>query len=178
MPVLETESRVLRAWRALPVLVLALVAFVAPCSAAPSRQSRPPPAGSADAPASDAQIAALRRALNAVVAVRVSATEGAPTARTLGAERSGSGVVIDEDGLVLTIGYLLLEAETIEITTQDDRRMPARQVAYDQATGFGLLQSLVPLRPRIEPVPMGSVAPLWLGTGGEVKRACSMWYSQ
>ncbi|MBS0342627.1 MAG: serine protease [Proteobacteria bacterium] len=130
-------------------------------AAAPAHQSPPPKA--ADAPATEAQLAALRRALNAVVALRVSATEGASTSRSLGDERSGSGVVIDADGLILTIGYLLLEAQTIEVVTQDERHMPARQVAYDQATGFGLVQPLVPLRPRIEPVPMSTAATLELG---------------
>jgi serine protease Do len=119
-------------------------------------------AATRDTPPDEAQLTALRRALHAVVALRVSATEGAPTARTLGEERSGTGVVIAPDGLILTIGYLLLEAQTIEITTQDERRLPARQVAYDQATGFGLLQPLVPL-PRVEPVPLGSVAGLEVG---------------
>ena len=134
----------------------------------------PAPAPKAeDSPANQAQVAALRRALNAVVALRVSATEGASTARSLGEERSGSGVVIDADGLILTIGYLLLEAQTIEVVTQDERRMPARQVAYDQATGFGLVQPLVPLRPRIEPAPLGGVAsleagePLMVSTSGD-----------
>ncbi len=155
-----------RAWRSailLPTVLLCLGIALSPAeAAAPQRQD--PGAPSADVPAAnDAQLAALRRALNAVVAVRVSATEGAQTARTLGEERSGSGVVIDGDGLILTIGYLLLEAQTIEITTHDERRMPARQVAYDQATGFGLVQPLVPLRPRIEPAPLGSVAPLEVG---------------
>jgi len=163
MPVLESLWGALRAWRPLlpAVLVLAL-AGPGPqlAQAATNRQS--PSAKPAEA-ATEAQIAALRRALNAVVELKVSATEGALTAKTLGAERSGSGVVIDDDGLVLTIGYLLLEAETIEIATQDDRHLPARRVAYDQATGFGLVQALVPLRPPIEPVPMGSIASLAKG---------------
>jgi serine protease Do len=159
-----------RPWRSAIVLLLLLLGLGISLSAGPAgatvapnpqQESSSPP--SLDAPVNDPQVAALRRALNAVVAVRVSVTEGAPTARTLGAERSGSGVVIDGEGLVLTIGYLLLEAQNIEITTSDDRRMPARQVAYDQATGFGLVQPLVPLRPRIEPVPLGSVAPLEAG---------------
>jgi serine protease Do len=155
-----------RLWRSAIVLLLLLlglgISLWADATAAPKhpQESSSP---SIDAPLTDPQVAALRRALNAVVAVRVSATEGASTARTLGGERSGSGVVIDGEGLVLTIGYLLLEAQTIEITTPDDRRMPGRQVAYDQATGFGLVQPLVPLRPRIEPVPLGSVAPLEAG---------------
>jgi len=162
MRIPDSARRSLRAWRMLPVLALMVLAGCAAGvhAAAPARQ---PPGAKAAVPASEAQLAALRRALNAVVSVRVSATEGAPTARSLGEERSGSGVVIDAEGTVLTIGYLLLEAETIEIATQDDRRVPARQVAYDQATGFGMIQPLVPLRPRIEPAPMGSAARLEVG---------------
>lgn len=152
-----------RVWRALPALAMLVLAILSSGAdaAAPAHQSPPPK--TSDSPANEAQLTALRRALNAVVAVRVSATEGAPTSRNLGEERSGSGVVIDADGLILTIGYLLLEAQTIEVITQDDRRIPARQVAYDQATGFGLIQPLVPLRSRIEPAPMSSVASLEVG---------------
>lgn len=166
MPVLESVPRAPRACRWLCGLLVALAAagtgFEA--GAATSRQSPAAKAAKpAESPATEAQIAALRRALDAVVEIKVSATEGALTARSLGADRTGSGVVIDNDGLVLTIGYLLLEAQTIEIATQDDRHVPARQVAYDQATGFGLVQALVPLRPGIEPVPLGSVASLVAG---------------
>ena len=162
MRALVSAFRASRAWRALPVILLGLAGLGAVAEAsAVQRPTRP--AKAADSPASDAQVAALRRALNGIVAVRVSATEGASTSRSLGEERSGSGVVIDADGTILTIGYLLLEAQTIEVVTQDDRRMPARQLAYDQATGFGLVQTLVPLRPHIEPVPMGSVATLEVG---------------
>jgi S1-C subfamily serine protease len=123
-----------------------------PADAASPRQAEPDPA----------QLQALQRAGDAVVALRVTATEGATSADSLGMRRSGSGVVIGPDGLILTIGYLLLEAETIEVITQDDRRLPARQVAYDLATGFGLLRPLVPLR-GVEPVPMAGVAGLTLG---------------
>ncbi len=70
--------------------------------------------------------------------------------------------MIGRDGLILTIGYLLLEAETIEVITQDERILPARQVAYDLATGFGLIRPLVPLR-GIEPVPLAGIASLKVG---------------
>jgi S1-C subfamily serine protease len=84
--------------------------------------------------------------------------------------RQGSGVVIDADGLVLTIGYLILEAEQTVLVTDDARVIPARPVAYDVATGFGLLQPLAPL--RIEPAPLGRAAalqadePLMIVSGG------------
>lgn len=112
-----------------------------------------------DAARAEAQVLALQRAGDAVVALEVTATEGATSAENLGRQRIGSGVVIGRDGLILTIGYLLLEAETIEVLTQDDRRLPARQVAYDLATGFALLRTLVPLG-DIEPVPLAGVADL------------------
>ena len=102
-----------------------------------------------------AVVDALTRAHGAVVGVQVTAAEGARSAETLGKQRSGSGVVIGADGLILTIGYLMLEADTIQIVTRDNRTLPASPVAYDQATGFGLVRSLLPLR-GILPVPLGS----------------------
>ena len=80
--------------------------------------------------------------LESVVAVRATVPSDARTADALGTEREGSGVIIGPDGLVLTIGYLILEAITAEITLQDDRVVPAEVVAYDYETGFGLLQPL------------------------------------
>lgn len=97
-------------------------------------------------PAAQAMMDALTRATTAVVGVKVTAMEDARSAETLGLRRAGSGVQISQDGLILTIGYLMLEAEHIEIVTQDNRTLPARAVAYDLATGFGLLRPLLPLR--------------------------------
>jgi S1-C subfamily serine protease len=122
--------------------------------------------------AQQAGMDALNRALQAVVGVEVRAADGARSAETLGAERSGSGVVIGSDGLILTIGYLMLEADAIQITTHDNRVIPARPVAYDLATGFGLVRALLPLR-GIQPVTLGSAAdtaaqsPLLAATGGD-----------
>ena len=123
-------------------------------------------------PQQQAAVEALTRAHAAVVGVEVSATAGARSAETLGRQRSGSGVVIGPDGLVLTIGYLMLEAENIQLVTQDKRTVPARAVAYDLATGFGLVRPLLPLR-GVAPVPLGSIAelkagdPIMAATGGE-----------
>jgi serine protease Do len=140
-------------WRLWALIGNALLfALLGAQAAAPPRQEL----------SAEAQVRALQRAGDAVVALRVTATEGATSAESLGQRRSGSGVVIGADGLILTIGYLLLEAETIEVITQDERTLPARQVAYDLATGFGLLQPLVPLR-GVEPVPMAGVAALTPG---------------
>lgn len=107
-------------------------------------------------------IEALTRANAAVVGVEVTAVEGARSAETLGRRRSGSGVVIGPDGLILTIGYLMLEADNIQIVTRDNRKLPARPVAYDLATGFGLVQPLLPLR-GANPVPLGSHSELRTG---------------
>jgi len=82
-------------------------------------------------------IDALTKANAAVVGVEVTTTEDARSAETLGHHRSGSGVVIGADGLILTIGYLMLEADTIQIVTRDQRTFPARAVGYDLATGLG-----------------------------------------
>lgn len=131
-------------------------------------------AHAANAPAAQPQATmdALSKAYAAVVGVRVVVGEDARSVETLGRARSGSGVVIGSDGLILTIGYLMIEAETVEIVTQDNKVLPARVVAYDIATGFGLLRPVLPLR-AIAPVPMGSVRemqtgePLMVATGGE-----------
>lgn len=80
--------------------------------------------------------------LRSIVAVRASIPDDAFTAATLGTHREGSGVVIREDGLVLTIGYLITEAEEVWLTSNDGRVVPAHALAYDQETGFGLVQSL------------------------------------
>lgn len=117
------------------------------------------------------QSKALSRASDAVLGVRATAVEGARSASTLGRERMGSGVVISADGLVLTIGYLVLEAENVELRPDDGRRIPGRVVAYDVATGFGLVQALAPL--RLEPVPLGTSSavtreePLMVASGGD-----------
>lgn len=84
----------------------------------------------------------LPRALDAVVLVRSEIPEDAFTANTLGTERAGYGVVIREDGLTLTIGYLITEAETIWLTTNHNVVVPGTVLAYDHATGFGLVQPL------------------------------------
>ena len=107
-------------------------------------------------------INALSKAQAAVVGVQVMAAEGARSAQTLGKQRSGSGVVIGPDGLVVTIGYLILEADTIEITTVDKKTVPARVVAYDLATGFGLIRPVVPLR-GISPVALGGTSDVKTG---------------
>jgi S1-C subfamily serine protease len=117
------------------------------------------------------QATAMQRAQRAVLGVRAVAVDEARSARTLGRARSGSGVLISQDGLVLTIGYLVLEAEQVQLLRDDGRPVPARVLSYDVATGFGLLQALAPL--GLEPAPLGRAdrltlqAPLMVASGGD-----------
>ena len=91
-----------------------------------------------------------------VVKLRSQAVPNARSNRSLGPQRQGTGVVIDSDGLVLTIGYLITEAETVELSTADGKSFPATIVGYDSATGFGLVKALRPL--PVKPVQIGSSA--------------------
>src|SRR6201986_4977008 len=95
----------------------------------------------------------LDRALSAVLGLRATVPEDASTAGTLGTERAGSGVLIREDGLVLTIGYLITEAETIWLTSEGGGAVQGHVVAYDQDTGFGLVQALGRL--KVPPIDLG-----------------------
>lgn len=103
----------------------------------------------------------LKKALAAVVGLRAQIPADAFTAETLGTERSGHGVVIRADGLVLTIGYLITEAQEIWLSTQVGRSVPAHAVAYDYASGFGLVQALAPL--GVPPLGLGDSRRVALG---------------
>ena len=85
---------------------------------------------------------ALDAALDAVVALRAEIPEDAFTAQILGTERTGHAVAIGQDGLLLTIGYLITEASSIWLTTNQGTALAGHPLAYDQATGFGLVQAL------------------------------------
>ena len=156
----------------LPALIFSLplaISALPSAHAATARAVGATPQASQAAPVDQADskaiISALTKAHAAVVGVRVVAVDGARSVQTLGANRRGSGVVIGSDGLILTIGYLLLEAQQIEIITQDGKALPAVSVAYDLATGFGLVKPLVPspaLR-NVAPVALGSQQTLKTG---------------
>ena len=88
----------------------------------------------------------LERALSAVVGIKASVPADAFTADTLGTERAGSGVIIDDSGLVLTIGYLITEAASVWITLAGGRAVPGHVLGYDQETGFGLVQALARMK--------------------------------
>src|ERR1700722_13872581 len=87
----------------------------------------------------------LDHALSSVVALRAIVPQDAFTSETLGTERAGNGVFIRGNGLVLTVGYLITEADTIWITLNDGRSFPGHVLGYDQETGFGLVQALAKL---------------------------------
>ncbi|MEE9255692.1 MAG: S1C family serine protease [bacterium] len=110
------------------------------------------------APAHPAQN--IEERLQAIVQVRVVVPRTARTARNLGTEREGNGVVIDPDGHILTIGYIILEAEKIELVLSGGKRIGARFVAYDHDTGFGLVRASEPF----------GAAPMELGDSSKVKR--------
>src|SRR5438105_7750898 len=95
----------------------------------------------------------LERALSAVVGLHSIVPPDAFTADTLGVERAGNGVLID-DGLILTIGYLITEAETVWLHLGDGRVVQGHALGFDQETGFGLVQALGNI--DLEPLPLGS----------------------
>jgi len=97
----------------------------------------------------------------AIVKVETHALPDARSAATLGTEREGTGIVIARDGLILTIGYLLVEADDVKIIDDRGRTLPARVVAYDHATGLGLVRPIAPL----------DVAPLRLGDSSKLSEA-------
>lgn len=142
-------------------------AVLSALAAAPALAQSPPPT------AASQRFEALQ---NATVGVEVRVIDGAASARTLGRQREGTGIVIAPQGLILTIGYLILEAERVEVVTRDQKRIPALVVAYDAVTGLGLLRPLFPL-PGVEPVKLGSAAavprtsPLLFITGTSPRQA-------
>ena len=95
--------------------------------------------------------------LSAIVRVKSRIVKSARSAEVLGTQREGSGVLVRE-GYVVTIGYLVIEAETVEVTGADGRSVPATVAGYDHASGFGVLRLLAPLAGK--PLPLGDAASL------------------
>jgi serine protease Do len=94
-----------------------------------------------------------------VVQIKTHINPEGRTVEGLGREREGSGIVIDSDGLVLTIGYLMVEAYAAEIVDNSGRTVPANIVGYDHESGFGLLRSIEPLK----------LKPMLLGRSADIK---------
>ncbi len=121
------------------------------CASAIAQDSKkteagPPAAGSPEA------------IMESVVLLKAKSLPNARSNATLGPSREGSGIVIDAKGHVLTIGYLVIEAESIELTTSENKTVPATMVGYDHATGFGVLRATQPL--GVKPIDIGSAASL------------------
>ena len=104
----------------------------------------------------------LDGACRSIVQLHAAVPEDAFTASVLGTERMGNGVVIRADGLILTIGYLITEAETIWLTTHDGTVVAAHPLVYDQATGLGLVLPLGRL--NLPVIPLGSSADATTGS--------------
>jgi len=114
-------------------------------------------AGAADAPRGGNREPLTVDAFS-VVRIHTKAVPDARSNRSLGPEREGTGIVIDSSGLILTIGYLIQEAESVEIATSDGRSLPASVIAYDFPTGFGLLRAVK--APPIRPIALGDSSKL------------------
>ncbi len=96
----------------------------------------------------------FRKIIESVVMVQSKIPATARTANSLGTERQGSGIVIDDSGLVLTIGYLVMESDAITLVNYSGKSIPARFIAYDHTSGFGLVRALSPT--GVLPVEMGA----------------------
>jgi serine protease Do len=112
----------------------------------------------ASARATVAQPASLEDLTAAVVHVKTHINPEGRTVPNLGLERQGSGIVIGSDGLILTIGYLMVEAHAAEVVTNEGRTVPAEMAGYDHESGFGLLKAAAPL--GIKPMGLGRSAHL------------------
>jgi S1-C subfamily serine protease len=105
-----------------------------------------------------AETVALDRLLSAVVHIKTTINPDGRSVDALGRERDGTGIVIDDSGLILTIGYLMVEAQGAEVITNDGRAVAAVAVGYDHETGFGLLRAIMPL--NVHALPLGHSADL------------------
>jgi S1-C subfamily serine protease len=128
---------VAQTWKTLVATVVVAVAALVVALGAPVR----------------AESLSLDEVLSGVVRIKTFINLDGLTRENLGKEREGTGIVIDNAGLVLTIGYLMVEAYAAEIVTNDGHTVPANVVGYDNETGFGLLQAITPL--KVRPVAMG-----------------------
>jgi S1-C subfamily serine protease len=105
---------------------------------------------------------ALDTLLRSVVRIHAFVPNDADSARRLGAEREGHGIVVGPNGLIVTIGYLVNEAMSVEILDDQHRTRSATIVAYDSETGLGLLRA--PSLAALPPLPLGDSTALTSGT--------------
>jgi len=107
---------------------------------------------------SAARAQSLEELLSAAVRIKTFINPDGRTIENLGRDREGTGIVIDNDGLILTIGYLMVEAHAAEVLTNDGQTVPASVVGYDHESGFGLLRAITPL--KVRPMVLGRSANL------------------
>jgi S1-C subfamily serine protease len=137
--------------RTRPLVPLALLlTLLAPLTLPAQTAQLAPKAAPAAPPPGLATANTLEELSHAVVALSAEIDPSSRTAAVLGTHREGNGAVIDRDGRVLTIGYLILEANEVHVTRYDGRDFPARVLGYDEASGLALLQTQVPL--GVEPL--------------------------
>jgi S1-C subfamily serine protease len=141
------------------VLVAAIIALAPLCLliASPAAHAQPrsvKPAHAAEAKAPDGIDA--EKLFGAIVKVSVHAIPDARSASSLGTEREGTGIVSGDNGLILTIGYLIVEAEEVNIVDIKGRTLAAQVVGYDHASGFGILRTISPFDAK--PVTFGDSA--------------------
>lgn len=135
---------------------VAALAFACTIAVMPLAHGQSARSGKAASPNPAAEAVDAEKLFGAIVKVNVQAVPDARSSATLGAEREGTGVVIGENGLILTIGYLIVEADEVTIVDSKGRTLAAQVVGYDHATGFGLLRTITPLDAK--PVRFGDSA--------------------
>src|SRR5256886_13291572 len=116
------------------------------------------------ASAAAAETASMEDLVSAVVRINTHINPEGRTIQGLGREREGSGILIDSDGLVLTIGYLMVEAYAAEVVANNERTVPANVIGYDHESGFGLLRTITPL--KLKPMALGQSARVQEGDPG------------
>jgi S1-C subfamily serine protease len=140
-----TRARVLAA---LAIALAAVFLLIAAPAAHAQRHAKPAAQSPNQAEGIDAE-----GIFGAIVKVSMRAVPDARSSDALGAEREGTGVVIGDNGLILTIGYLIVEADDVSIVDSKGRSLAARVIGYDHVTGFGLLRTITPFDAK--PVKLG-----------------------
>src|SRR5437870_4956585 len=131
VPPSQAQSRVTRLARRLLLVACCVVAATAVAAEKPGSTG-------------NAQTIDAEKFFAAIVKVQTRALPDARSASTLGTEREGTGVVIDKNGLILTIGYLIIEADEVNIVDDRGHTLPAKVVGYDHASGLGLIRPVAP----------------------------------
>src|SRR5438874_1538123 len=106
--------------------------------------------------AAPTETGSLEELISAVVKIKTHINPEGRTVQGLGRDREGTGILVDADGLILTIGYLMVEAYAAEVVTNDGRTLPASIGGYDHETGFSLLLRIEPL--KIRPFTFGEIS--------------------